>query len=233
MAFTQREYRQILEEFSSLADPKYKKFHESLIPGTQTAYGVRVPEIRRIARQIVKNDPQGFLALSQPASYEEIMLRGIVIGSMKAEIDDRLALTESFLPLIDNWAVCDTFCGSFSLKREPERERMWAFLRPLFRDRREFFARFAAVMFLGHFVTADYIEEGLALLSAMDQEQYYVQMAAAWALSVCYVKFPESTRALLEQKSLPKFVQNKSIQKIRESYRVSAKEKAALTAFKL
>ncbi len=233
MAFTEKEYRRILEEFSQLADAKYKKFNESLIPGTQTAYGVRVPEIRRIARQIVKSDPEGFLELSRPASYEEIMLRGIVIASMKTEIDRRLALTEAFLPLIDNWAVCDTFCGSFSLKKEPERERMWAFLRPLVQDRREFFARFAAVMLLGHFVTEAYIEEGLKLLERMDQEQYYVQMAAAWAVSVCYVKFPGPTRALLEKKSLSRFVQNKSIQKIRESFRVGAQDKEALTALRL
>ncbi len=233
MSFSQADYRAVLEEFSSLSDEKYKKFNESLIPGTQTAYGVRVPEVRRMAKAAAKNDPQGFLAVSRPDSYEEIMLRGFVIAAMKTDIAARLSLVEGFLPLIDNWAVCDTFCGSFSLKKPEDRREMWAFLQPLFQDRREFFARFAAVMLLGHFVTEEYIARDLVLLENMKQEQYYVRMAVAWAVSVCYVKFPAPTRTLLEKRSLSKFVQNKSIQKIRESYRVGKEDKDALLAYKL
>jgi len=233
MSFTEKDYQAVLAEFQSLADEKYKKFNESLIPGTQTAYGVRVPEIRRIAKGIVKTDPSGFLAVSRPGSYEEIMLRGVVIASMKTDLDSRLALTAGFLPLIDNWAVCDTFCGTFSLKKPEERQKMWEFLLPLFGDEREFFARFAAVMLLGHFITEETIEQALSLLEGMKQEQYYVQMAVAWAVSVCYVKFPDLTRTLLERRTLSKFVQNKSIQKIRESYRVSKEDKEALSAYKL
>lgn len=233
MSFTAMDYGDILKNFAALSDERYKKFNESLIPGTQTAFGVRVPEIRRIAKGIVRNDPEGFLTVSQPGSYEEIMLRGMVIASMKTEPERRLALTADFLPLIDNWAVCDTFCGSFSLKTPEERREMWDFLSPLFQDEREFFARFAAVMLLGHYVTEEYIQRDLALLESMKQEQYYVQMAVAWGVSVCYVKFPELTGALLRRRVLSKFVQNKSIQKIRESYRVSREDKEALLAWKL
>ncbi len=233
MSFAAGEYQAVLEELQSLSDKKYKAFNESLIPGTQTAYGVRVPEIRRIARRLAKTDPQGFLEVSRPDSFEEIMLRGIVTASMKTDMEKRLSLVRDFLPLIDNWAVCDAFCSSFSLKKPEEREKMWEFLLPLFRDEREFHARFAAVMLLSHYVTGEYIEEGLSLLEGMEQEQYYVQMAVAWAISVCYVKFPAPTRALLERRSLPKFVQNKAIQKIRESYRVKKEDKDALLAWKL
>lgn len=233
MSFTKEDYRQVLQEFSRLADPEYKTFNESLIPGAQTAYGVRVPELRRMAKAIVRDDPRGFLAASQPGSYEEIMLRGIVIASMKTDGEERLSLVKSFLPLIDNWAVCDTFCSSFSLKKPEERAGMWAFLLPLFQDGREFYARFAAVMFLDHFVTEDYVDRGLIQLENMRQEQYYVQMAAAWAVCECYVKFPDRTRPLLERRTLSPFVQNKAIQKIRDSYRVSREEKNLLTAYKI
>lgn len=233
MSFSKQDYQVVLQEFSALSDEKYKRFNESLIPGTKTAYGVRIPEIRRLAKQIVKNDAEGFLAVSRPDSFEEIQLRGIVIASMKTEMSRRLALTEAFLPLIDNWAVCDTFCGSFSLKKEPDRAAVWAFLQPLFQDEREFFARFAAVMLLGHFVTEEYISADLSLLEHMTQEQYYVQMAVAWAVSVCYVKFPAETEMLLKKRCLSKFVQNKSIQKIRESYRASREQKDSLLQWKL
>lgn len=233
MSFSAEDYQAVLDRFAALSDPKYKAFNESLIPGTATAYGVRVPELRAIARDIIKKDPAGFLVASVPASYEEIMLRGMVVAGMKLPLAERLPLVEGFLPLIDNWAVCDTFCGTFKLKKPEDKALMWEFLLPLFSDEREFYARFAAVMFLGHFVEEAYLDPGLALLESMAQEAYYVRMAAAWAVSVCYVKFPERTLPLLERRTLPPFTQNKAIQKIRESYRVSKEDKEKLLAYKV
>lgn len=233
MSFTSQDYQALREEFASLADEKYKTFHEGLIPGVSVTYGVRIPELRRMARTIIKKDPKGFLDAAAPDSYEEIMLQGMVIGGMRLPLEERLPLIEAFLPLIDNWAVCDTFCSSFKLKNPEEKAALWAFLVPLFQDEREFFARFAAVMFLGHFVEESFVDQGLALLESMTQEAYYVRMAVAWAVSVCYVKFPERTLALLRRRTLPVFTQNKAIQKIRESYRVPAEDKKMLLAYKL
>lgn len=232
MAFTQEDYAEILRNFEVLSDEKYKKFNESLIPGTETAYGVRVPDVRAAAKKVVRQDAESFLRETSPASYEEIMLRGMVIAGMKTDLETRLAHVRAFLPLIDNWAVCDTFCGTFRFRPE-ELRPMWDFLRPLFTDGREFFARFAAVMQLGHFVTGEYIDESLRLFVSMKQEQYYIQMAVAWAVSVCYVKFRDKTLELLKRQELPKFVQNKSIQKIRESYRVDKADKEMLLGFKV
>lgn len=233
MSFALADYAAILQKLSELGDPKFKAFNESLIPGTATAYGVRVPDMRGIARQVIKQDPEGFLSLSRPESYEEIMLRGMVIAGMKLPLSERLPLIEGFLPLIDNWAVCDVFCGDIKLRAPADKELMWEFMEPLFDDSREFYARFALVMFLGHFVEPEYIERGLAHIEALTQEQYYVRMAAAWAVSVCYVKLPGETLPLLQRRSLPKFTQNKSIQKIRESYRVPKEDKDMLLQYKL
>lgn len=233
MSFTQADYAALLSELSSLSDPKYKSFHEGLIPGTSMAYGVRVPDMRRMAKSIVKSDPAGFLSVSRPGSYEEVMLRGMVIAGMKLPLPERLPLIEGFLPLIDNWAVCDVFCGSLKLRSPEDKGLMWDFIEPFFPDPREFCARFALVMFLSHFVEPDYIERGLSHIEALTQEQYYVRMAAAWAVSVCYVKFPEKTLPLLRRQTLPKFTQNKSIQKIRESYRVPPEDKEMLLRYKL
>ena len=233
MSFTPADYAAILEKFSELSDPKYKAFNESLIPGTSTAYGVRVPAIRNIARAVIKSSPEDFLKVSRPDSYEEIMLRGMVIAGMKLPVSDKLPLIEGFLHLIDNWAVCDTFCGDIKLRSPEEKRLIWEFMEPLFCDPREFYARFVLVMFLGHFVEPDYILRGLGAIEALTQEQYYVRMAAAWAVSVCYVKFPGETLPLLQRRTLPKFTQNKSIQKIRESYRVPKEDKDMLLQYKL
>lgn len=232
MSFSSEDYSAVLAEFERLSDKKYKAFNESLVPGIHTAYGVRIPELRRIAGRIIAADAEGFLAASQTNSYEGIMLRGVVIASMKTDMEARLALTAEFLPLIDNWAVCDTFCSSFTLKKQEDCRKMWSFLLPLAADEREFFARFAAVMLRGYFVTEEYIDQVLDILSGMRQPLYYVQMAVAWALADCYIKFPKQILQLLEQQSLTKFVQNKTIQKIRESYRVSREDKDFLQQLK-
>lgn len=233
MSFTHEDYRSVLSRLAELSDPKYKAFNESLIPGTATAYGVRVPDLRGIAKSIIKADPQGFLLVSQPDSYEEIMLRGMVIAGMKLPLPERIPLIEGFLPLIDNWAVCDTFCSALKLRTPADKQLMWQFMEPFFSDSREFYARFALVMFLGHFVEPGYVAQGLRHIEALTQEQYYVRMAAAWAVSVCYVKFPAETLPLLQRRTLPKFTQNKSIQKIRESYRVPREDKDMLLQYKL
>ena len=161
------------------------------------------------------------------------MLRGFVIAGMKASVPHRLQLTQDFLPLIDNWAICDTFVSTFSLKAPGEKEGMWELIQPLFSSERTYFARFALVMLLSHYVDEEHLSEGLSLLERAKSEDYYVQMAAAWAVSVFYVKFPKETLSLLRSGRLSPFVQNKGIQKIRESYRVSPEEKAALLAFKI
>lgn len=233
MAFTPEDYNKVLEKLAAAADPKYKKFHEGLIPGREMTYGVRVPVMRAIAKEIIRQDARGFLAGTVPGSYEEVMIRGLVTAGMPLSMEERLPLVKNFLPLIDNWAVCDVFCSTFRLKKEEDRAQMWDFILPLFHSEEEYTARFAAVMFLSHFVTGDRVEEGLALLEGMAQPEYYVRMAVAWAVSVCYVKFPEITLPLLRRRTLPVFTQNKSIQKIRESRRVSKEDRDALLQYRL
>ena len=233
MSFSAEDYRAVLDRLKDLADPKYLAFHQGLVPGTALSYGIPVPKLRQLARQAGKEDPEGFLSVSRPGSYEEIMIRGFVIAGMKGPMAQRLPDIEDFLPLIDNWAVCDTFCGSLHPKKPEDREALWNFILPLFADTRTYYARFAAVVFLSCFVDEEHIGPGLRLLEDMRQEEYYVRMAAAWALSVCYVKFPRETLALFQRRSLPEFTQNKAIQKIRESRRVQAGEKEMLLQYKL
>lgn len=92
--------------------------------------------------------------------------------------------------------------------------------------------RFAVVAFLDHFITEEYIEKILTILGNIKHDGYYVKMAVAWAVSVCYVKFPELTWELLAGDRLDDFTHQKSIQKIRESYRVTKEEKERLAALR-
>ena len=231
--FSPQDCAALRQELESLADPAYKAFNESLLPGVETAYGIRLPQMRQVAKTLLRQDPVGFLEHFQPNCYEETQLRGLVIGGMKLPWEEKCPLVEDFLPRIDNWAVCDTFCGSLKPRSAQDVSLMWEFLKPLYASDEEYKARFAAVMQLSHFVDAVHLEEGLGLLGQVRHPGYYAKMAVAWALSVWFVKFPQETESLLAQRAFDPWVQNKAIQKVRESRRVSKEDKDRLLSYKL
>ena len=231
--FSPQDCAALRRELESLADPAYKAFNESLLPGVETAYGIRLPQMRQVAKALLRQDPVGFLEHFQPNCYEETQLRGLVIGGMKLPWEEKCPLVEDFLPRIDNWAVCDTFCGSLKPRSPQDVPLMWEFLKPLYASDEEYKARFAAVMQLSHFVDAAHLEEGLGLLGQVRHPGYYAKMAVAWALSVWFVKFPQETESLLAQRAFEPWVQNKAIQKVRESRRVSKEDKERLLSYKL
>ena len=231
--FSPQDCAALRRELESLADPAYKAFNESLLPGVETAYGIRLPQMRQVAKTLLRQDPVGFLEHFQPNCYEETQLRGLVIGGMKLPWEEKRPLVEDFLPRIDNWAVCDTFCGSLKPRSPQDVPLMWEFLKPLYASDEEYKVRFAAVMQLSHFVDAVHLEEGLGLLGQVRHPGYYAKMAVAWALSVWFVKFPQETESLLAQRAFEPWVQNKAIQKVRESRRVSKEDKDRLLSYKL
>ena len=108
-ALTQEEIRARLLE---LADPGYREFHGKLLPGTDNILGVRVPALRKLAKEIVRGDWEAFLLENDREWYEKDMLQGLVIGCAPMDYEKRLARIREFIPRINNWAVCDVFCSS-------------------------------------------------------------------------------------------------------------------------
>ena len=88
--------------------------------------------------------------------------------------------------------------------------------------------RYGVVMLLFHFVDSGHIEADLQLLGAIHSEAYYVRMAVAWALSVCYIKFRQPTMALLGSGQLDDDTLNKALQKCIESVSVAPADKQQL-----
>ena len=99
---------ELRQELEKLADPGYKTFHEGLIPGASMSYGVRLPDMRALAQKVLRGDPVSFLKGTHPASYEETMVRGLVVAGLKLPWEEKRPWVEDFLPRVDNWAVCDS-----------------------------------------------------------------------------------------------------------------------------
>jgi len=210
-----------------LAEEKYRDFQYKLIPNAKNILGVRVPILRKIAKDIAKGDWQTFLEDENKKSYEEILLEGYVIGYAKMDIEKALKYLELFIPKIDNWATCDSSINTFKFTSK-NLSRVYEFINPYLKSEKEFEVRFAVIMLLSFYIVEEYIHEVLSIMEKIKNKAYYVQMAVAWTISVCYVKFPEKTEEFLLKNSLDDFTHNKSIQKIGESFRVENSDKIRL-----
>lgn len=217
------------DQLLELCEPKYMKFTSALMPGVENVLGIRLPLLRKIAREIAAGDWRAYLAQAGDFYFEERMLQGMVISYARCDPAEKLEHVARFIPKIDNWAVCDCFCWRLKVA---ERQPMWEFIRPRFRSEAEYEVRFAVVMALGNFVDQAHLEDLLQLLDSIRHEAYYARMGVAWAVSVCYIKFPERTHAWLESCSLDDWTFNKSLQKIVESYRVNDAAKQQIRAMK-
>ena len=227
------EIRKRLEE---LAEEDYIIFNKKLMPGTDRVLGVRMPAIRQIAREVAKRDFGLYLReadAQDPSSafHEEIMLEGLVIGYAKMELSMRFVWLDRFVPRISNWAVCDCCCSTWKFMGQYP-EESFSYLQKYLDRPGEYEVRFALVSLLDYFVKEDYIDRVLSICGEVRHEGYYVKMAAAWVISVCYIKFPEKTKAFLLDNQMDPFTHNKAIQKIRESFRVSREEKEELNRLK-
>lgn len=222
----------IKAELLSLADEKYRVFHGRLLPGTENILGVKVPDLRKLAKRLLKEEGASCLSRLTDDTYEELQIQGLVISGMKAELQERFKAIRGFVKKIDNWAVCDVFCGSLKFTAKFQ-EEVLDFIRPYLRSEREFEARFGAVMLLSYYVDSKHIRETLALLDQIKQPDYYARMAVAWAVSVCYAKFPDITMEYLtDGNTLEDDTYNKALRKILESFRVDEEQKAGIRKLK-
>ena len=236
---------QIRSSLQELADPAYGAFQSALLRkpgepeliGSAAHYlGVRLPALRKLAKQLAKEDWQSALTALRQANraggpsdsfYEELMLEGMLIGladNRNVPYSTQLKLIAEFVPLIDNWGICDSFCAGLKVFQK-DRESGWAFLQPFLQSDREYEIRFGLVMLLNYFVEKEYLPRIWDVMDSLQHPGYYVKMAAAWAVSICYVRFPAETYAYLQNSRLDIFTYNKALQKITESRCVSAKEK--------
>ena len=219
---------EIKQKLFELQDEKYKKFHSSLCPGTNNIIGVRVPILRNYAKDLLRKYKINEL-LNQVDNeyYEEIMLKGMLIGLSKEDFITLKAYIEDFVPKIDNWAICDVFCsGLKSTKRY--KEEMWNFLQKYLNSKEEFEIRFAVVMILDYYIEEKYLDREFEIFDSIKSRDYYVQMAVAWAISICLIKFYDRTLDYLKSANLDDFTYNKAIQKAIESYRLSKEQKEVL-----
>lgn len=221
----------VRKKLFELQDKKYQEFHSKLCPNVNDIIGVRIPNLRKMAKQIAKENPKEYLEKVPKKYYEERMLQGLIIGYMKADLEERLVYLDQFVPIIDNWAVCDCCTSTYKFTTKYPKE-MWQYIQKYLSSHREFELRFAIIMLMDYYLTEEYIDQVLEIYNNIQHEGYYVKMGVAWAISMAYVKFPEKTMKLLKNNHLDDFTYNKVLQKMIESYQVDKETKKILRTMK-
>ena len=225
--------KKVKEDIKEMVDEKYRDFHSNLCPGTENIMGVRIPELRDYAKKLNKEYTlEQILSEVEDEYYEETMLKGISIGlNKKEDIDKILKYIEHFIPKIDNWAVCDIFCGGLKITSK-NKEKVWNFIQEYLKSNKEFEIRFGLVMILDYYIEEEYLSQDFEIFDSITSEEYYVKMAKAWAISIALIKYYDQTLAYLKNTNMDKWTYNKSIQKAIESYRITDAQKQELRAMK-
>lgn len=222
----------IREKLINLREETYKEFSATLIPGSKPLIGVRIPALRKLAKEIAKGEEWiSFLENGAEDYFEELTLKAFVIGYARADIDCILEQAERFIPKITDWSVNDSFCSNFKIAKKNQK-RVWDFLMKYTASKKEFELRVVAVMLMDYYLTEEYIDRALEVYNQIPPVGYYTQMGVAWGVATAYAKFPEQTMRFLQENKLDDFTYNKSITKMLESYRVSADDKELLRGMK-
>lgn len=254
-----------------LTDVRYREGHLRVVNALpeRRVMGLHSPEIKQVAKQLSRNGgevvmPDGTLRIcangaevirafeamqSANLCYEETVIWGYLINLEKCSLDERLAMLGHYVPVLDNWAVCDSYCAHAKWMLRADKEALWAFLEQWFDSEREFEARFAVVVAMCYFLNEEWLDKVFERINGLDfgrikskyesvkgkpkvaqqgtvqgAEPYYVRMGVAWLLATALAKFPDQTRAFVRSSNLPKDIVNLYIRKARESFRTRTVE---------
>lgn len=227
---TSENIKMVLEEY---VDVTFKDFTSALIPGSRPILGVRVPILRKIAKEIAKGDWKTYLCEAAEDSYEEVAIKGFVIGYVKEELGVLLPYIADHIEKIDDWSLCDGFCSNLKLVAK-HRVEFLEFLLPYGMLDDEFKQRVVAVMLMDYYLTDEYIDLSLKVLDCLKNEKYYCKMAVAWAIATAWAKQREKTFVFMQDgnNTLDDWTYNKAIQKMLDSYRVGDEDKTMLRGMK-
>lgn len=224
--------QEIIEKLHELSSPKLKAFAEKLTTTKYPILGVSNPDMRALAKQLVKNGDDVAFIRQEPKTYEEVMLRGLCIALHKTDIDSLLEEVDGHIPYIDNWATNDTFVGS--LKQFSKHFPVVVAHYEEFKSvGTEFERRFFGDVLMTYGLTDEYVDYTLGMLQTIRDGEYYVDMMKAWALATALAKYYDKTVPLLENKVFSRSVHNKTIQKAIDSFRVSQEHKAYLRTLRI
>ena len=221
----------ISDELFKLQDKKYRDLQIKIIPNVKsdTIIGVRTPELRKFAKELIISDNYlSFLDELPHKYFDENQLHSFIISEIKS-YDDCISYVNRFLPYVDNWATCDQMSPKVFKKN---RDKLLEQIKVWIKSKKIYTIRFGIGMLMQHYLEKKKKKEFLELVSNIRSDEYYVNMMIAWYFATALAKQYESTISYIENQKLDKWTHNKAIQKAIESYRITPEKKEYLRSFK-
>lgn len=216
----------IIAQLANLAqgNETYAAFNKRIVNTKMPVIGVRVPDLRRLARELAPDMSAADISkllTARNKSFDYVLLCGLLITH--ARLDDQMAinLTKQYLPHVDSWAHIDIFVEK---KRRFAGEIWWDFALECLQSEAEFTVRYGIISLMTNFLDEAHIDQVFAALRNVKHDGYYVKMALAWLYATAAVNFFELTLAELENGHIDAWTRNKAYQKMRESRRFTPEE---------
>lgn len=247
-------------------DTRYREGHLRVINAlpARKVLGLHTPEIKQTAKELSSNgceiiqtdgthrictNGKEIIARFEATPphylcYEETVIWGYLINLEKCTLQERLTMLERYIPVLDNWAVCDAYCANAKWMARADKGILWTFLQRWFGSHREFEVRFAIVASMCYFLDEEWLGKVFKRIETLDFNAiaseyksvkgkpdtaqqgtvqgalpYYVRMGAAWLLATALAKLPEQTRTFARASQLPDDVIRLYTRKARESFR--------------
>ena len=223
---------EITNELFKMQDEKYRDFNSKLIPTVdkESMIGVRTPELRKYAKQLVKREDVGEFLHSVPHKYfDENQLHAFVLAEIK-DFGVCLEEVKNFLPYIDNWATCDQLSPKVFKKY---RKELLLHIKEWINSDKTYTVRFGIGMLMEHFLDEEFDFTYPEMVAEIRSEEYYINMMTAWYFATALAKQYEKVLPFIENKKLDTWTHNKAIQKAVESYRITDEQKTYLKGLKV
>jgi 3-methyladenine DNA glycosylase AlkD len=220
---------------ATLSEPSYAKFLDKLKCSRHLVLGIRTPKLTTLAKELAKTEGISFLDdffLYEQVSYEEIVLSYKVMGLLRLDRDTTQIYVNHLLSYNDGWATNDTLCSALTAIGR-QRADYWPWIQDYLQSPNPWDIRFATISMMNWYLTDEYAQRSLQLLSTVRNDFYYVTMGLGWFYATAFAKQREKTLPYLFEGVLPPAVQKKAIQKCIESFRVSGEDKLLLRSIRI
>lgn len=223
---------EIRKKLLAESESEYRDFSASLVPTfpRERVIGVRVPKLRRLAKELYKaGDASEFLSELPHEYLEEEHLHALIICEIK-DFSECLFYIEKLLPHIDNWASCDSLrpkCFS------DNKEGLLSHVREWVASPHTYTARFGIEMLMIHYMDDASVGDHLDTVAALHPDDYYLRMMIAWYFATALTLRYSEAIGYIEARRLDTWTHNKAIQKACESRAVSSDRKCYLRTLKI
>ena len=146
---------EITKKLFELQDKKYQAMQFKIIPNVkaETIIGVRTPELRSYAKELLKTtDVSAFLSALPHRYFDENQLHAFILSEFK-DYEKCLSEVNRFLPYVDNWATCDQMSPKVFRKHH---DKLLDSIYKWIASDKTYTIRFGVGMLLEHFLDEDF-----------------------------------------------------------------------------